>query len=243
MSVPIVSTPEHEDPVLVEQQLYYDERGAHDEDRFFRRGKFDRGPQLNREWFSEVLEVVRALTEFAPRGEVLELAVGTGIWTKHLVASAERCSVLDSSKEALDMVKSRLSYFRARMDYIHADIFRWTPQGHYDLVFFGFWMTHVPPYLFEAFWKLLRVLLKPKGRVFFVDSCDRGAALVYYGNVDQETHIQIREVDAGRSLRVYKVFYEPEQLKSMLKDFGWNATITRTSKYFLYGWASPIDGT
>ncbi|HXF34123.1 MAG TPA: class I SAM-dependent methyltransferase, partial [Candidatus Acidoferrales bacterium] len=224
-----------------EQQLYYDERGAHDEDRFFRRGKFDRGPQLNREWFSEVLEVVRALTEFAPRGEVLEIAVGTGIWTKHLVASAERCVVLDSSKEALDMVKSRLSYFSGRMDYINADIFRWTPRGHYDVIFFGFWLTHVPPHLFEAFWKLLRVLLKPKGRVFFVDSCDQRAALVYYGNVDPQTHVQTREVRDGRSLRVYKVYYEPAQLQKTLKGFGWNATVTRTSKYFLYGSASPIE--
>jgi demethylmenaquinone methyltransferase/2-methoxy-6-polyprenyl-1,4-benzoquinol methylase len=239
MAGPIIGTVDHEDPVLVEQQMYYDERGAHDEDRFFRRGKFDRGPQLNREWFAEVLEVVRALTKFAPRGDVLELAVGTGIWTKHLAESAERCTVLDSSEKALDGVKTRLAHFGPRMDYIHADIFRWVPRKRYDVVFFGFWLTHVPPYLFEAFWDLMRSALKPQGRVFFVDSSDVATSLVHYGKVDPETHVQVRQVKGGRSVRVYKLYYDVEGLTASLDALGWDAKLATTPKHFLYGSAIP----
>ncbi len=229
-----------EDPILLEQQAYYDERGAHDEDRFFRRGKFDRGPQLNREWFGEVLEVVRALTEFAPRGDVLELAVGTGIWTKHLAASAERCTVLDSSEKTLKVLKPRLAPFGTRVEYIHADIFHWVPRTRYDVIFFGYWLTHVPPNLFDRFWELVRSALKENGRVFFVDSFDKNSALVHYESVDPKTNVQVRRMDDGRELRVYKVFYEAQALRSALHDLGWNATIKTTSKHFLYGIASPI---
>jgi demethylmenaquinone methyltransferase/2-methoxy-6-polyprenyl-1,4-benzoquinol methylase len=241
MSAPIIGTLEHEDPILVEQQMYYDERGAHDEDRFFRRGPFNRGPQLNREWFAEVLEVVRAVTEFAPRGDVLELAVGTGIWTKHLASAAERCTVLDSSEKALDGVKERLKHFSSRMHYIHADIFRWVPRGRYDVIFFGFWLTHVPPYLFPAFWDLLRVALKPQGRVFFVDSADVSTALVHYGKVDPTTKIQIRKIGDGRSVRVYKTYYDVRNLAASLNELGWDADVKRTDKHFLYGHASPRE--
>lgn len=241
MSAPMIGTPEYEDPVLVEQQLYYDERGPHDEDRFFRRGPYNRGPQHNREWFAEVLEVVRALTEFAPRGDVLELAVGTGIWTKHLAASAERCTVLDSSQEALDGVKTRLVHFSARMHYIRADIFRWIPRSRYDVIFFGFWLTHVPPYLFPAFWDLMRAALKPQGRVFFVDSSEVGSSLVPYSKADVETNVQTRKVKNGRSLRVYKMYYEPESLTIQLDKLGWDAAVKTTAKHFLIGSASPRE--
>jgi demethylmenaquinone methyltransferase/2-methoxy-6-polyprenyl-1,4-benzoquinol methylase len=237
----MIGTSENEDPILVEQQMYYDERGAHEEDRFFRRGPFDKGPQLNREWFAEVLVVVRALTEFAPRGDVLELAVGTGIWTKHLAASAERCTVLDSSDDALQGVKSRLKHFSSRMHYIHADIFRWVPRTRYDVIFFGFWMSHVPPYLFPAFWDLMRTALKPQGRVFFVDSSDASTSLVHYGKVNADTNIQVRKVKNGRSLRVYKILYEAKSLTDELDRLGWTADVNTTEKHFLYGSASPRE--
>jgi SAM-dependent methyltransferase len=235
----MIGSHEPDDPILLEQQQYYDARGAHDEDRFFRRGRFDRGPQQNREWFGEVFEVVRALTEFAPRGDVLELAVGTGIWTKHLAASAERCTVLDSSQATLETLKPRLADFAPRVEYVHADIFRWVPRTRYDVVFFAYWLTHVPPKLFERFWNLVRSALKEDGRAFFIDSLTASLPLVRYGAVDPVTHVQVRKMNDGRELRVYKVFYEPDELAARIDELGWDVSI-KTTKQILYGSASPL---
>jgi demethylmenaquinone methyltransferase/2-methoxy-6-polyprenyl-1,4-benzoquinol methylase len=183
---------------------------------------------------------VQALTEFAPRGDVLELAVGTGIWTKHLAASAERCTVLDSSEKTLETLKPRLALFGSRVQYIHADIFRWVPRTRYDVVFFGYWLSHVPPKFFDRFWDLVRSALKENGRVFFVDSLTVNSPLVHYGSVDPATSVQVRKMQDGRELRVYKVFYEPDRLRSSLQDLGWDATVRTTAKHFLYGMASPL---
>src|SRR6266511_3494592 len=34
---------------------------------------------------------------------------------------------------------------RSGRRFIRADIFEWVPDRRYDVVFFGFWLSHVPP--------------------------------------------------------------------------------------------------
>src|SRR4051794_29444856 len=73
------------DALLDEQRAYYRARAAEYDQWWFREGRYDRGPELNTRWFSEVEALERALDEFQPGGDVLELAPGTGLWTRHLV--------------------------------------------------------------------------------------------------------------------------------------------------------------
>src|SRR4051794_21578728 len=55
------------------------------------------------------------------------------------------------------------------VEYVQADLFSWTPpRGHFDLVFFGFWLSHVPDARFTAFWALVRGALAPGGAAFFL---------------------------------------------------------------------------
>src|SRR6266508_6846961 len=49
-----------------------------------RRGRYDRGSEENARWFSERTEVLTAFDRLDLRGDVLELAPGTGIWTERL---------------------------------------------------------------------------------------------------------------------------------------------------------------
>jgi ubiquinone/menaquinone biosynthesis C-methylase UbiE len=44
-----------------------------------------------------VAEVEEALRTFAPRGDVLELAAGTGIWTRKLADLVDRVVALDAN--------------------------------------------------------------------------------------------------------------------------------------------------
>ena len=49
---------------------------------------------------------------------------------------------------------------------IQADLFQWQPTEQFDVVFFGFWLSHVPPERFAGFWQLVSRCLAPGGRVF-----------------------------------------------------------------------------
>jgi len=58
---------------------------------------------------------------------------------------------------------------------IQGDGFGWVPVATYDVVFFGFLLSHVPPGLLESFWQLVRACLRTGGRVAFGDEDDRVA--------------------------------------------------------------------
>jgi demethylmenaquinone methyltransferase/2-methoxy-6-polyprenyl-1,4-benzoquinol methylase len=68
----------------------------------------------------------------------------------------------------LEIARDRL--VEAKVRFIQADVFDWRPDAHYDVVFFSFWMTHVPADRFQRFWGLVGEALNPGGRVFFIDN-------------------------------------------------------------------------
>jgi ubiquinone/menaquinone biosynthesis C-methylase UbiE len=166
-----------DDRLLEGQLAYYRARAGEYDEWFLRTGRYDRGPEWNQRWFSESEQVRRELEEFEPAGEVLELACGTGLWTMELARYAASITAVDASPEVLEINRSRFREARSEtlVSHVLADLFDWSPQKAYDVVFFGFWLSHVPPARFDAFWELVRSALRPGGRVFFVDSLGQEA--------------------------------------------------------------------
>jgi SAM-dependent methyltransferase len=222
--------------ILREQQAYYRERAPEYDEFVQRLGRYDEGPDENRRWFDEADEVKAALAQLDPSGDVLELAAGTGWWTSELVKHAAHVTALDGSPEVLALNRQRVPV-GAAIDYVVGDIFGWSPDRRYNLVFFGFWLSHVPPPLFEPFWERVRSFLKPGGRVFFVDSLQPSTAAVRAK--PQESEISVRRLNDGREYRVVKLFYEPKALEERLRALGWDAEVTSTATYFLWGTATP----
>ena len=64
--------------LLQDQIVYYQARAAEYDQWFLRQGRYDRGAELNQQWFQEVAQVRQALDQFKPHGRILELACGTG---------------------------------------------------------------------------------------------------------------------------------------------------------------------
>src|SRR5439155_11512712 len=81
-----------------------------------------------------------------------------------------RLTVVDASAETLAINRTKLGDDAARVEYIEADVFTWAPPRHYDVVFFSFWLSHVPYDRFDDFWLVVDRALAPGGRVLFVDN-------------------------------------------------------------------------
>lgn len=219
--------------LLTEQSDYYRRRAPEYEDWWFRRGRYDRGEEANARWFAEAGELEAALDRFGPRGRVLELACGTGIWTRRLAASATQLTAVDGSAEMLDLNRTRLP--SAAVDYQQADLFAWEPTGTYDVCFFGFWLSHVPEQLFEPFWEKLRRALAPDGRVFFIDSAGGDLSSGVDRKPAEVGETMVRRLEDGREYRIVKRFYQPGALQGRLADLGWNVQVDSTAEYFIYG--------
>lgn len=220
---------------LVEQQIdYYRARAPEYDEWIERTGRYDRGEASNRRWQREVATVAAALENFSPGGEVLEFAAGTGWWTEQLLRFADRVTAVDASGETLAINRARVG--SAPVRYVEHDIFAWEPDARYDVVFFSFWLSHVPPERFEPFWDLVHRSLKPDGRVFLIDTLyfPETTAVNQYLNTPQDTVVR-RRLNDGREYDIVKVFYEAESLSTRLAQLGWKAALLETEHILLYG--------
>ena len=130
------------------------------------------------------------------------------------------------------------------VSYVHADLFAWEPEQTYEVCFFGFWLSHVPEERFEAFWEKIRRAVGSDGRVFFVDSQRQEIASASDHELSgPENPIMLRRLADGREFHIVKRFYDPDTLQQRLAELGWNAHIQTTRDFFIYGQASPRDGS
>ncbi|HEV7651554.1 MAG TPA: class I SAM-dependent methyltransferase [Actinophytocola sp.] len=187
--------------IVEEQKAYYDARAAEYDEWWFRSGRYALGPEAKRHWLADVAEAEAALREFAPGGDVLELACGTGLWTHHLVRHAGRVTAVDASAEMIARNRLRVG---GGVTYVRADVFAWTPPAHrFDVCFFSYWLSHVPDDRLAPFWATVADALRPGGRVFLVDS---------HHPSPLPGHTQERVLNDGRHFTVVKRFWRPAEL-------------------------------
>ena len=225
-------------PDISEQLEYYKARAQEYDQWWYRQGRYDRGQDLNAGWFADTVELTTALHAFVPAGDILELAGGTGIWSEQLLSYAAKLSVVDGSSEALAINRARLN--SGRVEYIEADLFEWRPQRQFDMVFFSFWLSHVPEQAFDGFWQLVRDCLAPAGRVFFIDSRKDPASTAIDHRLPDDAPLTERRLNDGRTFNVYKIFYEPAVLEQRLARLGWRIQVAETNRYFIYGHGMPV---
>ena len=225
-----------DDDLLAEQRAFYRARAPEYDEWWQRRGRYEGGEEQLLEWQRQVATVGAALEAFGAKGTVLELAGGTGWWTQRLAETADRLTVVDSAPEALALNRERVGRRDVRYDV--SDVFEWRPDTSYDVVFFSFWLSHVPRTRFADFWSLVRSCLSPSGRVFLIDnnrddpgpdSLAKDPYVVEYG-----TDLHLRALSDGSQYRVIKVMYEPGELESLIAAEGWSVEIEAT-RWFIFG--------
>jgi demethylmenaquinone methyltransferase/2-methoxy-6-polyprenyl-1,4-benzoquinol methylase len=224
--------------LLDEQIEYYRVRAPEYDEWCDRAAGYDIGPEAKAVWDRDVAVVADALREFAPTGKVLELACGTGWWTQRLATYASTLTCVDASHETMAIAATKAP----GAHYVQADIFTWEPDDAYDVVFFSFWISHVPASLFEDFWEKVGRALVPGGRAFFVDNLNRpvpGAdgIAAFLQKDDQPGGLVVRTLNDGSEFRAVKIYYEPDELESRLRSLGWDASVSATDHYFYWGTA------
>jgi demethylmenaquinone methyltransferase/2-methoxy-6-polyprenyl-1,4-benzoquinol methylase len=222
-----------DDKLLQEQMAYYRARAAEYDEWFYRTGRYDYGEAINAQWFAEI-EVVRdALRRLQPAGHVLELACGTGIWTEELVRIGTDVTAVDASAEMLAITQAKLP--DASLTCIQADLFTWEPDRTYDTVCFAFWLSHVPPERLDTFLAKVARATRPGGSIFMVDSREAlhsGAKMNQTVVLDDLVHE--RKLKDGRTFRVIKRYYQPEELQAHLAHAGFAPSVHTTHQFFIY---------
>jgi 2-polyprenyl-3-methyl-5-hydroxy-6-metoxy-1,4-benzoquinol methylase len=220
--------------VLTDMVEYYRARAAEYDEWWERTGRYDQGPERNARWFSEAAEAFATLDALDPRGDVLELAPGTGIWTERLIRRADHVTAVDASEEMVAINRAKLG--SDRVSYVIADLFTWQPDRQYDGVCFAFWISHVPADRLDGFLQTVAAALKPGGKVFFIDG-RREPTTTAKNHVLPELGEQVmtRILNDGRSYQIVKNFYDPDALAARCRAAGLDVTVRETATNFIYG--------
>jgi demethylmenaquinone methyltransferase/2-methoxy-6-polyprenyl-1,4-benzoquinol methylase len=223
--------------ILAEQVAYYRKRAGEYDEWWFRTGRYDHGDELNAAWHADAREVESALTSFLDQRKprrALELACGTGLFTRWLAPRVGELLALDASPEVQAINRDRVQAGNVR--YEIADLFAWEPAERYDLVFMSFWLSHVPDDRFDAFWTKVGASLAPGGSAYVIDSgWDMTSTAKNHARPDRDLGIAERKLNDGSRYRIVKIFHEPDALSARLRTLGFVSHVVHTPRYFIHG--------
>ena len=228
------------DELVTEQIDYYRQRAGEYDRMLESEGRYELDsldPGARDADTRELALAEQALTAFHPGGDVLELACGPGWWTKRLARTARTVTGVDASPEMLAVNRQRVA--APNVTLVQSDLFAWSPDRRYDVVFFSFWLSHVPRDRFAEFWALVGRAVAPHGRVFFIDERRPDALDGHEEVLDDPRGAALRWLEDGRRFRMVKVYYEPSELEAALARVGWLATVQAPGHRIYHGIAWP----
>ncbi len=165
---------------------------------------------------------------------VLEIAAGTGYWTQVLATTAAGIMATDVSAETIAIAAQR-DYGETPVGLRTADACRLdTVPGEFDVVFCGFWWSHIARADIARFLAGVRGRTGPGVPLILIDNryVPGSNSPVSRTGPDGDTY-QRRSLAGGREYEVLKNFPSREQLAADLEPAATDLTWTELDYYWL----------
>jgi ubiquinone/menaquinone biosynthesis C-methylase UbiE len=173
------------------------------------------------------------LQQHEPVEQILELACGTGTWTRALLPLGRELTVIDASPEMLSLARQKVG--NAVVQFQQADLFQWQPRQQYDLVFFANWLSHVPPQRLDAFLGTVARAVRPSGSLVMVDQ---------YAPMQEDREIIVQKEEGaiyakrslinGQTFIIVKVFYDLQIIENLLDALDFTVMVHKLDDIFFF---------
>ena len=173
------------------------------------------------------------LQQHAPVEQILELACGTGTWTRALLPLGRELTAIDASPEMLALARQKVG--NAVVQFQQVDLFQWQPRQQYDLVFFANWLSHVPPQRLDAFLGTVARAVRPGGSLVMVDQ---------YAPMQEDREIIVQKEEGaiyakrsllnGQPFIIVKVFYDLQIIENLLDALDFTVTVQKLDDIFFF---------
>lgn len=200
---------------------------------------------------------------FAGR-RVLEVACGTGYWTRFIAPAAAEMLALDAAPETLDIARRRVQLgihldensalpqgmqphpqpnaVKPRVVFSLGDAFSLRsaiePSQRFDAAFAGFWWSHVPRARLREFLQGLHACLEPCARVVFLDNRFVPGSSTPVSEEDAQGDTwQQRRLEDGSTHRVLKNFPTEAALREAVAGLATDVHVTTWAHYWALDYA------
>ncbi len=148
---------------------------------------------------------------------VLEIACGTGFWTKAIAKTARSVLATDGSKKMISIAKQNLIKYK-NVDIKRSDAYSLNSiGGPFTAVYAHWWWSHMPKSKIRSFLLNLHEKLVPGAFVFFGDHLphytNRKTRIIYNKDGDR---IEVRKLENRRKYYVIKNFPTQSEIKQYL---------------------------
>ncbi|HXW44234.1 MAG TPA: methyltransferase domain-containing protein [Streptosporangiaceae bacterium] len=208
------------DPILAE---YYQQRAGEYDEVYLK-------PERQR----DIAALKSLLPPLVAGRHVLEIAAGTGYWTQVIAPVAASVTATDLNPEPLRVAAGR-DYGRAAPLLTQADAYRLADvPGEFDLVFCGFWWSHIPRADVERFLTGLGERVQPGTTLVILDNryVPGSNHPISRTGPDGDTY-QLRRLRDGREYEVLKNFPSRDQLAADLAGQAAGLRYTELEHYWL----------
>jgi demethylmenaquinone methyltransferase/2-methoxy-6-polyprenyl-1,4-benzoquinol methylase len=181
---------------------------------------------------------LRAIEEWLPprfaAKRVLEIACGTGYWTRFIARSAKQVAALDAAQETVDVAQMRLP--PGAVEFVIGDAYALPAFAvKFEAAFAGFWFSHVPVARRTEFLRGLNDALAPGANVVLLDNLyvEGSSSPISERDAEGNTY-QTRRLGDGSRHRVMKNFPSEAQLRDAVAGFARDARFTRWEYYWAF---------
>ena len=153
--------------------------------------------------------------------KVLEIACGTGYWTKTIAQTCSSILATDINDAVLDIARTR-DYHKTPVDFQLLDLWQLkTTLKPYDVVFGGFIWSHILKDELPRFLNILQNQLKANGELIFIDNkYVEGSSTLISRKDEMGNTYQIRSLQNGAEYEVLKNFPKREDVEKLIEGFG-----------------------
>jgi len=168
---------------------------------------------------TELSREAKKLTRLVEGKKVLELACGSGYWTRIMSRTAASILASDIAPEMLAEAKKKA--FGCEVSLLKSDMFDHSfGDGCFDIVALGFWFSHQPRQAYDQLFDLLVRPLKKNGLIWMIDNNPQAEApLPTFSKTDAHgNNYKQRTLRNGETYLILKNYFDLLELKAIFSS-------------------------
>ena len=166
---------------------------------------------------SELAKIKNLIRNSFRNKSVLEIACGTGYWTKTVAQTANDITAVDNSVEMIQLAEAK----EIKATFIIDDAFSLKNVGDiFNAGLANFWISHIHKSQINSFLDIFHKKLQTKSIIIMTDNVfnrDIGGELIKIHG-DENTY-KVRTLSDGTTYRILKNYYNEEELNIIFKKY------------------------